>query len=361
MKKYLLCLSLLALFCCARASHPQATQADVPAPTNLILITIDTWRYDAAGFLGHPVLKTPQLDQLAAEGLVFDRSYAHAVVTQPSHASILTGLLPYEHGIRDNSGFRLAPNTPTLASLLKQKGFKTGAFVSAFPLDARYGLNQGFDVYDDFVEGYKVEGAHVPERPGKATLEAAQSWYQSQTGHSRFLWVHLYGPHFPYRPDAPFEQQYPQNPYLGEVAQVDSELSSLFNMARSEGNTIIVVTADHGEGLGDHGELTHGLFAYEATLRVPLVIWGPNWIQPGHQPKAVGHMDLLPTLSTLFHFKPPQVNGRNLLAPFSDTPLYFEALSAYYNRGWAPLRCCVAQGKKSIHLPIPERYDLEND
>ncbi|HEY2094339.1 MAG TPA: sulfatase-like hydrolase/transferase [Thermoanaerobaculia bacterium] len=332
-------------------------------PPDVILITIDTLRADALGFAGNRRVSTPYLDSLAARGIVFTNAHAHNVVTLPSHTNILTGLYPYQHGIRDNAGFTLDPSHPTLGRMLHDAGYATAAFVSAFPLDSRFGLNAGFDVYDDkYREGSNPLDFVVQERPAEETLTAARAWYGSVTGRKKFLWVHLYDPHAPYDPPSPFREQYRDAPYLGEVAYVDAQLSRFLEpLLLSHPNTFVVVTGDHGEALGDHGEQTHGLFAYEATLKIPLIIVDPHQ-DPRKETAYVRHVDLVPTILTRVAARVPAgLPGHSLLSGPLGTDSYFEALSASLNRGWAPLVGMIHAGRKYIDLPIPELYDLAGD
>ncbi|MGH9381269.1 MAG: sulfatase-like hydrolase/transferase [Thermoanaerobaculia bacterium] len=352
----------------ANATRPeQQSTLDAPRVGNLLLITIDTLRADALGFAGNPEAATPVLDRLAARGAVFSNAHAHAVITLPSHASILTGLHPYEHGIRNNSGFVLPEGIPTAATLLAAEGFATGAFVGAFPLDARFGLARGFDIYDDrYPEGsHTAENAFtMAERRGDEVVRAALEWWQAHAGERRFLWVHLFDPHAPYRPPEPFASRFPGRPYHGEVAAVDSFLAPLLepHLEGEEEPTLIVFTADHGEGLGDHGESTHGLFAYEPTLRVPLVLWAPG-LAPVRSGVWARHVDLLPTMLEAAGVDAAvELPGRSLFGdPTAERTTYFEALSPNLDRGWAPLRGAIANGRKLISLPLPELYDLEAD
>jgi tetratricopeptide (TPR) repeat protein len=312
-------------------------------------------------------VQTPVLDRLASQGLVFDRAHAHNVVTLPSHANILTGLYPYQHGVRDNTGFRLDPSIPTLATFLKAKGYATGAFVGAFPLDSRYGLGHGFDVYDDaYRRGKPSLDFLMPERPGGEVIAAATKWWQAQARGRRFLWVHLYDCHSPYRPPAPYSETYRSDLYLGEVAATDAILGPLLNPfleQRSARPALIVVTADHGEARGDHGEETHGLFTYEATLRVPLVVWAPGLVSPGRSSEPVRHVDIAPTVLAAVGIEKPAAWPGETLFPGSPVrrPSYFESYSTAYNRGWAPLRGMLEGSQKYIDLPIPELYDLDQD
>jgi choline-sulfatase len=338
---------------------------------SVLLVTIDTLRADALGSYGKEHARTPTLDRLAAGGVRFERCHAQNVVTLPSHANILSGRYPFDHGVRDNAGFRFPAGADTLATLLKARGFHTGAFVSAFPLDSRFGLDRGFDVYDDRLGDAERHGAFfLQERPGTATVAAARQWLEAQGPGPFFCWVHVYEPHFPYEPPEPFASAFPDAPYDGEVAAADGALAPLLAPileAGSKGRTLVVLTADHGESLGDHGEKTHGLFAYEATLRVPLILYQPGLFGPRIVPEPVRHVDLLPTiLDALALPFPANLRGRSLLplaagGPPPPAEAYFESISASLNRGWAPLHGVMQGHLKYIDLPIPELYDLAAD
>jgi arylsulfatase A-like enzyme/Flp pilus assembly protein TadD len=347
---------VLALLGCNRG-------AETEAPADVILITIDTLRADTLGFRGDKRVKTPFLDSLAARGTVFTKAHAHNVVTLPSHANILTGLYPWQHGVRDNAGFTLDPKHVTIAARLREAGFATGAFVSAFPLDSRYGLDRGFDVYDDaYPTNENALDFAVQERPGHETLARAAAWWQSSAGRKRFLWVHVYEPHAPYLPPPPFRDEYRNDPYLGEVAAADAMLArTLGPIVGAAPNALVIVTADHGEALGDHGEKTHGLFAYESTLAVPLLVVDPSR-KTGTDDRYVRHIDIGPTIFARAGLAaPPEWKGRSLFADGDPGYTYFEALSASLNRGWAPLVGAIEGGRKLIELPIPEFYDLASD
>lgn len=343
-----------------------------PAAGDLVLITLDTLRADALGFAGNDKVSTPTMDRLAREGRIFPHAHAHNVVTLPSHANILTGLNPYQHGVRDNEGYRLADDIPTLATVLAEEGYATGAFVSAYPLDSSFGLARGFDTYDDhFSAGGRDDQFSMAQRRGDDAVERALAWW-STTPAPRFLWLHLYDPHAPYDAPEPFASRYRETPYLGEVAATDHYLTPLLSpfFAAATAAPWVVLTSDHGEALGDHGELTHGLFAYEATLAVPLVLWGPG-IEPGIDRRPARHIDIFSTVLDLMGIEAPptpsrladnQRHGRSLVAPpAASTHTYFEALSASLNRGWAPLYGLIRDHQKLIVLPLPELYDLPND
>jgi arylsulfatase A-like enzyme/Flp pilus assembly protein TadD len=359
----------LGLAACRREA-PGAGPAPNAAPRvnrDVVLITIDTLRADAVGFDGNPRGTTPNLDRFAAEGRVFTQAHSHNVITLPSHTNILTGMLPYEHGVRENAGFRLSSKIPTAATRLKALGYTTGAFVGAYVLDSRYGLAHDFDVYDELYrhldEQFEFD---IQQARAEDVVKAALEWYRSQAGKPRFLWVHLYDPHAPYEPPEEYKQRYPDDFYLGEVSYTDASLAPLLAEVRqSQPAPLLVVTGDHGEARGSHGELTHGVFCYEPTLHIPLFLWSPGLAPAGRDDVWARHIDILPTiLDALGAPKPKELTGQSLLtAGRTEAPegSYFEALSVAFNRGWAPLRGIAARGDKYIDLPIPELYDLPAD
>jgi arylsulfatase A-like enzyme len=302
-------------------------------PVNVLLITIDTLRADALGSYGGQSGATPWLDRLAGGGLRFDRAHAQNVVTLPSHANILSGRYPFVHGVRDNAGFRFPQTQDTLATILKARGYRTGAFVSAFPLDARFGLARGFDEYDDRLSSAARPAFLEQERAGSETVGRARAWLDRDNGQPWLCWVHLYEPHFPYAPPEPFASRFRNQPYEGEVAAADDAVGSLVGSILDGGvnsRTLVVVTADHGESLGEHGEATHGILAYEATLRVPLIFYFPGMLSPSVRDEEAQHVDILPTILDLLGAPIPQsLDGRSLAHPSSkdaDRPAYFEAL-----------------------------------
>jgi arylsulfatase A-like enzyme/Flp pilus assembly protein TadD len=352
---------LLSAFCFLLFSCEGRETPAKRAPSDIVLVTIDTWRADAAHFAGNGAVETPFLDSLASRGIVFTNAHAHNVVTLPSHANILTGLNPYQHGVRENAGYVLEESTTTLAERLRALGYSTGAFVGAFPLDRRFGLAQGFDVYDDnYGKGRATLDFSIQERSAPKVLEAAARWWQSQEGKKRFLWVHLYDPHAPYLPQEPFASRYAGNRYLGEVASVDAALQQhLAPILTSD--TTVIVTGDHGEALGDHGELTHGLFAYEATLKISLVVVAPG-LAARREAMAAQHIDIAPTvLHAAGAPRAADLPGQSLLGKLAPRDTYFESLSASLSRGWAPLTGLIRNDAKFIELPIAELYDLETD
>ena len=369
-QNYVVAIALFALGACSLLGGRSFTV--VPnADRNSLLVTIDTLRADALGSYGGRAA-TPNLDALAARGARFDFAHAHAVVTLASHASILTGRYPYEHGIRDNTGYRLAATEQTAATLLEARGFSTGAFVGGFPLDRRFGLTPGFDAYDDRMTRTGPTGEITDrERRADDVVKAALAWIEAQPG-KWFAWVHVYDPHEPYEAPAEYAARFPSDPYLGEVSWTDAALGPLFDrLRRLSRPTLVVATADHGESLGEHGERAHSLFAYEATLRVPLIVSeiDPARLKARFNPRVIAaparHVDILNTLLESAA-APVSDRGSSLLAAIGtgtgpDRPAYFEAMSAAVTRGWAPLRGVIVGRDKYIDLPIVELYDLAAD
>ncbi|MBN2346149.1 MAG: sulfatase-like hydrolase/transferase [Candidatus Aminicenantes bacterium] len=349
------------------AAAPAADRSTPPG-THVLLITVDTLRYDRVGFLDRRHVRTPSIDALAGDSLVFRRAYAHNPVTLPSHANILTGTTPLHHGISDNTGFKLDGRFPTIARCLKDHGYSTAAFVGAFPLDSRFGLDQGFDLYDDYYGTHGELELFFVERPAQKVVDPALSWIGGRTG-KWFAWVHLFDPHQPYLPPSPYRERYPDDPYSGEVAYVDAQLGRLFDFLRTRGlwqKTLIVFTADHGEALGEKGEETHSYFAYNNTIHVPLFVRIPGRA-PGVSDVNACHSDIFPTLCAALGLKaPPSLQGESLLdilaAGRRKSPeIYFESLTAHLNRDWAPLRGMISGDTKFIDLPIKEVYDVSKD
>ena len=366
-----------ALAVCAALSvgcH-RSPQLERDPTQNVLLVTIDTLRADAIGAAGNGTASTPWIDRLASGGVRFDQAHASTVVTLPSHANILSGIYPFRHGVRENAGFRFPETTETLATLLRARGYRTGAFVSAFPLDSRFGLTRGFDLYDDRFPKSDATAFRVPERRGADTVAAAVRWIDAapagQSGDRPwFAWVHVYEPHFPYAPPEPYASRYADRPYFGEVAAADAALGPLLQRAldgASPRPTLVVLTGDHGEGLGEHGEMTHGLFAYEATLHVPLILYQPRLLTPRVVATPVRHVDILPTILDAIGAPPPaSLDGQSLLplaagGATAPTVTYFESLSASINRGWAPLHGVARGSLKYIDLPTAELYDVATD
>ncbi|MEP7116436.1 MAG: sulfatase-like hydrolase/transferase [Acidobacteriota bacterium] len=362
------CLAALAATAgCGTPSAPRGAHglaAGAMRGANVLLVTIDTLRHDRLGAYGGPAGLTPTLDRLSAAGVRYSKAFSHVPMTLPAHASILTGRTPVGHGVHGNGAFRLGDDLPTLATVLKAAGYRTGAFVGAFVLDARFGLNRGFDDYDDHYPHGTSTSFAFAERRGDAVVEAAGTWILDAREHGPWLaWVHLFDPHAPY--DAPAEFRPGRTPYDAEVAYADAMLGRLLDSlaaAHALDHTLVVVTADHGESLGEHGEATHGLFAYDATLAVPLLVSGAG-IAPAVVDGPVGHADILPTVLDLVGVAAPAgLGGQSLVTPPpADRAIYFEALDAHLARDWAPLSGVATAQWKYIDLPLPELYDLAGD
>lgn len=338
---------------------------------SVLLISIDTLRADAVGVYGNRKVQTPWMDRLAKDGVRFARAHAHNVVTLPSHSNILSGQYPLTHTVRDNTGFRFPADQETLATILKARGFSTGAFVSAFVLDSRFGLDRGFDVYDDQTAAIERQGPFmVPDRKGVETVARAVRWIEAQGDRQYFAFVHLYDPHFPYQAAEPFGSRHRDDPYYGEVEAVDAALEPLLRpiLEGPRGRrTLVILTSDHGEGLGEHGESTHGTFAYESTLHVPLIFRLPG-VQGREVLEMVRHVDIVPSVLDALGLSPLKESPGTSLWPLAlggsrseGVSSYFESLSASLNQGWAPLRGIFDGRHKFIDLPLPELYDLSSD
>jgi arylsulfatase A-like enzyme/Flp pilus assembly protein TadD len=335
---------------------------------DFLLITIDTLRADRLSCYGSQSPRTPNIDSLAGRGVLFSRAFANTSTTLPSHANILLGTTPNQHGVHENLNFIVSQESLTLAEHLKENGYTTGAFVGAYSLDSRFGLSQGFDLYDDKYSRIHAVNLSSLERNAEAVIEAALEWLKDQTS-PWFLWVHCWDPHSPYDPPEPFKTQYKDHLYDGEVAYVDLTLGKLFDYMKGTGlvdSTVIILTGDHGESLGQHGEETHGFFAYNSSIWIPLIISVPK-TAPGRVDDYVSHIDIFPTVCDALGIKKPSaLQGTSLLPALKgkklpERPVYFESLYPYYSRGWAPQKGFILKKKKFIESPIPEIYDLNQD
>jgi arylsulfatase A-like enzyme/Tfp pilus assembly protein PilF len=339
---------------------------------NVMLITIDTLRADHLPSYGYTHVKTPHLDELAGKSLLFKEAFAHVPLTLPSHTSILTGLLPIRHGVRDNGGYILDQKVTTLAEILQNKGYSTSAFVSAFVLDSQFHLDQGFQFYFDDFNIAKFQDALFPrdiQRPGAVTEAEFEKWLDSNKDHRFFSWVHFYDPHDPYQPPEPYKSQYATNPYDGEIAYTDEILGRLLAKLKAlnlDDRTIIVLTGDHGESLGEHGEQTHGMFIYEATMHVPLIIHLPN-VNPESIEAVVRHIDVAPSLLEWLGFQPDLVMQGSILDPVIEgketkrRDVYAESLYAEDHYGWSGLKSITKDNYKFIEAPKPELYNRKED
>lgn len=336
-------------------------------PRNALLITLDTLRADRLGSYGYAAARTPNLDALAASGVRFDDATVSAPLTGPSHAAILTGLHPGRLGVRDNATTPLPDRAETIAELLARQGFATGGFVGAFILDRPYGFAQGFDAFNGGFTNVRPGTEANAERQAGGVVDDALAWLASVPGDRRFFgWVHLYDPHAGYRPPPPFSQDYD-----GEIAFVDQQVGRLVEALRARGaldDTLIVVIADHGESLGEHGEDEHGVFLYDAVLRVPFIAAGPG-ARRGHVvAEQVRAIDVAPTiLDALGAPASSPLDGESLAVPLaggaraSVPSAYSESHYPKLHYGWSELRAVRADGWKAIAAPRPELYNLRED
>jgi arylsulfatase A-like enzyme/Tfp pilus assembly protein PilF len=331
------------------------------ATPNVLLITVDTLRPDALGFVAgrNP---TPAIDRIAREGFAFPSAVAPAPLTLPSHAAIMTGVLPRRLGLRDN-GQVLGPGPGTLAEAFKARGYATAAFVSGYPLDSAFGLDRGFDVYDDALA---PGGGGDLERNAVGTVEPAVRWLAGARA-PVFAWVHFYDPHYPYEPPPAYARPGLRGPYDGEVAFVDAAVARLADAFAARGDGVTVFAADHGESLGEHGEGTHGFFVYDSTVVVPLVFRWPGRVRAGSSPAGARLVDVAPTLLDLLGMPPAaDTDGVSLRAALDGgappaEPAYVETFQPWHSYGWSPLKAVRHRGLKLIAAPRPEMYDLAAD
>jgi arylsulfatase A-like enzyme/predicted negative regulator of RcsB-dependent stress response len=371
----------IAIACLAGCGKPDASRVDAPRRPDVVLITVDTLRADRVGATGGSAGVTPAIDELARGGATFLDATAHVPLTLPSHTSILTGRYPIAHGVHDNSGFTLGADVPTLATILHGLGYHTAAFVSSFVLRAATGLSRGFDRYDDRFEGAgraHVTTASLERRAAEVARDVTQ--WLAAAPHPFFLWVHFYDPHAPYEPPPAFAARFAGRPYDGEVATADFGVGGVIGAlpAATRGNTLIVVTADHGESMGEHGESEHGILLYDATLHVPLVIQGPGVGAGVRVDRQVRHVDLLPTIAEVLGIPPPAGIDGVSLAPLlrgaaavetragvnnaNEAPTsYAESRFGELHFGWRPIRSLRDGDWKYIDGGAPELYHVRSD
>ena len=344
------------------------------ARLNLVVVTLDTTRADRIGAYGATDVQTPAVDALARDGVLFEQAVAVAPLTLPVHSTLFTGKFPPEHGVRDNGGFFLGPDHVTLAEVLKARGYRTGAFVAAYVLDSKWGLDQGFDTYfDDFdLSKTKVMSIASIQRPGNEVVDRALPWIEGAKDAPFFAWVHLYDAHTPYRPPEPFAARYAAHPYNGEVAFADSQVGRVVDRLKALGlydRTVVVVMGDHGESLGDHGEATHGFFIYGPVTHVPFVVRAPFERTASRRvADPVRSVDLMPTVLDLLGLAAPaEMSGTSLVPLMTGAraelglDAYSESMYPLHHYGWSDIRALRAGRYKVIDAPRPELYDLERD
>ena len=352
-------------------------------PGNVILITLDTLRADHLPAYGYGGVETPYLDRFASDSVLFGNAVSHTPLTLPAHTSIMTGTYPFFHGVRNNGSFYASDAIQTAAEIYKAAGYDTAAFVSSFVLDSRFGLEQGFDVYDDdMVDGRQKHSIfEFKDRLGENTIKRVLNWIEKRIAAKAekpfFLWVHLFDPHKEYLPPEPYFSKYADNLYDGEIAYTDSQVGRLLDKLRVEGlyeDALIFITGDHGESLGEHGELTHSIFIYNATTWIPLIVKMPGQEYAGKNVQnLVRHIDLLPTQLEILGLNgvsegslTGDIQGVSLLPLMEGDaadPLisYAESFLPYYYYKWSPLQSVQTGDYKYIHLPEPELYDLNKD
>jgi arylsulfatase A-like enzyme len=339
---------------------------------NVVLITLDTTRADRIGCYGYPAALTPTLDEMARRGVLFERAYTPVPLTLPAHASIHTGLYPFEHGLFTNGNHGLPDEIPTLAEALAERGYATGGFIAAFVLNRLFGLDRGFETYDD-----DVDVPPTVEPPGERKLSADQvvdralSWLTAHQHKPFFCWVHLFDPHAEYLDHREsFGDRFRENPYDAEIAYMDLQLKRLVEFLDARHlteRTMVIVVGDHGEGLTEHRERWHGYMLYDSTLRVPLIVAGPH-IRSGHRTSdPVSLIDLAPTVLDCLDFPhAASISGRSLKPALSGEALparacYGVARETFLEEGWSPLSCLITAEWKYIETARPELYDLRND
>lgn len=343
-----------------------------PAP-NVILITIDTVRADHLGCYGATNVKTPTLDGLARDGIVFERAISQVPLTWPSHAAILTGTYPFQNGVQDFTGQPLDQRFRSVAQIFKQQGYTTGAVVSAFVLDRSWGLARGFDYYDDAfsAEVFRHKDIGLVDRKAGESVTRAISWLQKTPRRPFFFWLHLYDPHSPYDPPEPFRTLYKGHLYDGEIAYADHELGRLIGWLKQNqlyDRTAIVLLSDHGESLGDHGEKEHGFFVYNSTVHIPLIVKPPtgSGFRPGRVARPVETVAVAPTLTRLAGMKneiQKQFSSPGLLSERAenDAASYSESFYSFSSFGWSPLHALQTSRYHYIEAPTPELYDVIAD
>jgi arylsulfatase A-like enzyme len=340
-------------------------------PVDVVLITLDTTRADKLGAYGGDPSVSPNLDGLARHGVLFGQAFSHVPLTLPSHASLLTGLIPPRHGVRDNAGFALREGIPTLAEQFARAGYRTAAFVSAFVLDHRFGLGRGFGEYvDDVPQAAEGEPASLASCRAEVTIGRAIGWLARAGKGPVFLWVHLYDPHAPYDPPQPFAGRFPGRPYDGEIAYMDHEIGRLLAAVGARGRpTLVAAVGDHGEALGEHREKTHSYFIYGGTQRVPLLLSMPGVLPEGLAVEpVVGGVDLMPTILDIAGLPPPPgIDGRSLVplltgrAREEPGPVYLESFTPRFHWGARELLGLRTGPWLYVRAPRPELYDLQND
>ncbi len=364
-------LSWAALLHLCLIATPTTLPAEDAKP-NVIFITVDTLRADHLGCYSYRQIQTPNIDALASSSTKFNHAYTPVPITLPAHTALFTGSFPVATGVHDFAVNKIPAGAVTLAKILRQNGYATGAFIGAPVLDSRYGLNQGFETYFDNFDFSHLDEAKADQikRPGDAVIDEALGWLKRTRGQPFLVWVHLYDPHYPYAPPEPYASRYKTHPYDGEIAFADAQVGRLVSLLKEMGsfaNSLFVLAGDHGEGLNEHGEKKHGFFIYNSTLHVPLLLRVPG-ATPRVVEDEVSLVDVMPTLLQALHIAVPStVQGRSLLSEIQGRPasgrsnLYAETFLPLLHFSWSQLRGLQWRGLKYIDAPRPELYDTLAD
>ena len=338
---------------------------------DVVLLTLDTTRIDRLGCYGYSRATSPAINRLAAEGWRFETAYASAPVTLPSHTSILTGMYPMAHGVRNNARYRLRDDVKTLAESLRDGGYQTAAFLSALVLESRHGLNQGFDFYGDDVAGHDAENRFaIGQRPAPAVVDEALAWFRDRDpNRPAFVWLHFFDPHHPLTPPADLVEQFGTSDddlYDAEIRVMDDAIARLRAEIDDLGvDPIWAIVSDHGEGLGDHREPGHGSFVYDTTMRAALVLKASGVFRPRVPDRVARQIDVMPTLLDLLDLPiPDDLDGVSLLRPVDESApdeAYLEAMLGYEDYGWSPVYGLVRLPWKYVEAPRPELYNIEED
>ena len=348
-----------------------AYKLDENVPYNLLIITIDTLRADRLGCYGCKEAETPNIDRLAGKGVRFENCYSSIPLTLPSHCTIFTGREPITHKVRNNGSYFLDKREETFPEILKSHNYTTSAIISAWVLHSKFGLNQGFDYYDDSLDIKQMAG-NLAEITADVVYNKFRHWLEMNHHQKFFSWIHFYDPHSPFQPPGEYAKRFKSNPYDGEVSFVDFQIGKIIEDLKIKkiiDKTLIIITSDHGEAFGEHKEIGHGIFCYEESLRVPLIFYNPPTFKKGRVvSQRTRLIDIMPTILELLQIEiPPTIRGNSFAqllfedVEIRDPTVYFESLFGKEEMNWAPLTGIISENYKYISLPEPELYDLKND
>ena len=374
-RKYWIILAALVVIIFAAAMllliSPPRTPIERNGGLNVLLITLDTTRADRLGCYGYPGAKTPNLDSLAQKGIRFANAYCQVPLTLPSHCSIMTGTYPVSHNVHNNGTYYLNPGELTLAEILKTKGFETAAFVASFTVDSRFGLDQGFDFYDDSFQQGSPFKALNSEKKAEQVFASFSAWLDNHHTGQFFCWVHFFDPHLPYAPPSPYREDFSDQPYDGEIAYMDFYVGEVVEKLKNKNllsKTLIILAGDHGEGLGEKVEIGHGIFLYDMAIKVPLIFYAPNNL-PGERTitSRVRLIDIMPSVLDMLNMQEADKNQGISLIPYiegrkkEDLDSYIETYYPRENYGWSELTGLIAGDWKYIRAPKAELYNLKSD